>query len=430
MQTLAQSQTKNQRILILNDNQSTHGYYRKILSTNKKSLESITQKWRPLDVEQPAEKITSPTEFNLEFSVRADEGIRKIERAVLDNNPFSVVFLDLQTPPGWGGIAAAKKIMEVDSYIQIVICSAFSGFSTDQILENVGHSKNVVILHKPFEPTEVEVLAVSLAQTWQAHDEYTRVTRCQSHTLSRASHLLEEIQQANQQLQSEKNDLNLSQIELSNLLEVTSNRLAETEKCGLFALQSVLVARHPEIGNQIPRVQAVAQRLAEQLALSGPYQSEIDDAYLDDFFQSTPLFDVGLVGIPDAVLEKKENLTESERLLFNQHTIIGYEILNTTTQRFPSSRFATMAYEIARHHHERWDGRGYPDRLSSNFIPLSARIVAVAIAFTSITDANRQTAKISEETVKEIMRMESGRQFDPYIVNAFLLAFPTIQNAI
>lgn len=421
--------TDNNRIIIVTDNEATRNDYNNILFSSKAggNPEPLELAAFP-DGHQPRGVTTFP-EFSLDFAFDADQGVQKIEAAANEDLPYAVVFLDLQTQPEWNEVDTARQILNVDPQVQIVICSAFKGFTTERILENLGHAKNVVILHKPFEPTEVEMLAVSLTDNWRANDEHSRVTRCQSLSLSHASQMLDKTRQENSRLKNEKNELNLNRLELSNLLRKNWLVLNETEKCGLFALQSVMVARYPQLGREIPRLQAIAQILAERLSVQGPYKTEIEKKFLRDFFHSTPLCDVGKVGIPDSILNKKQILTRNERTLLQQHTVIGFEILNTALKRFPSGRFSYMAADIARHHHERWDGRGYPDGLSSNFIPLPARIVAVAGAFVCLTPEGPGTYQTNLPKVKEIIQMGSETQFDPYIVDAFTSAFPDICEA-
>jgi response regulator RpfG family c-di-GMP phosphodiesterase len=122
--------------------------------------------------------------------------------------------------------------------------------------------------------------------------------------------------------------------------------------------------------------------LAEDLAQLPKYQSEIDDAYIDRLYKSSPLHDVGKVGIPDSILLKPGKLTPEEYEIMKTHSIIGGDALKSAESRLPGKSFLTLGKEIAYHHHEKFDGAGYPFGLSGEAIPLSARIVALADATT------------------------------------------------
>jgi ribonuclease P protein subunit RPR2 len=151
------------------------------------------------------------------------------------------------------------------------------------------------------------------------------------------------------------------------------------------------------------------QRYAIELA------SSIDPALLDD--ESTEygflLHDVGKIGIPDKILQKKGTLEAAERRLLETHTMLGEQLLSGV------ALLQGQGLQVVRHHHERWDGSGYPDGLKTIEIPLGARVFAVADALDAITsDRPYRRARSWEEAAAEIIR-EAGRQFDPKVVEAF-----------
>ena len=151
------------------------------------------------------------------------------------------------------------------------------------------------------------------------------------------------------------------------------------------------------------------QRYAIELAKS------IDPALLDD--ESTEygflLHDVGKIGIPDKILKKRGSLEPAERRLLETHTVLGEQLLSGV------ALLQGQGLQVVRHHHERWDGEGYPDGLQKTEIPLGARVFAVADALDAITsDRPYRQARSWEEAAAEIVR-ESGSQFDPEVVKAF-----------
>jgi putative two-component system response regulator len=155
------------------------------------------------------------------------------------------------------------------------------------------------------------------------------------------------------------------------------------------------------------RVGLLAAKLAEVLGLDAIEVSLIQ--------QAAPLHDVGKIGVPDGILRKPGQLTDEEMAVMRTHAEIGADIL-----RSDSSRVLQIAEEIARTHHERWDGRGYPRGLSGTQIPLSGRIVSVADTYDAmISDRPYRAARSPREAVEEIVRCR-GTQFDPAIVDALL----------
>lgn len=125
------------------------------------------------------------------------------------------------------------------------------------------------------------------------------------------------------------------------------------------------------------------------------------------------LHDVGKIGVPDAILHKPSHLSEDEWRLMRQHPAIGARILEPVPALAPAAR-------IVRHHHERYDGHGYPDGLQGDDIPLGARILAVVDAYSAITDDRvYRRARSHDEAVQELLG-NAGTQFDPLIVETFL----------
>ena len=124
------------------------------------------------------------------------------------------------------------------------------------------------------------------------------------------------------------------------------------------------------------------------------------------------LHDVGKVAVPDAILFKSSSLTEEEYSLVRRHPVIGTEILRDVD-------FLGEGKLVVRHHHERWDGRGYPDGLAGEAIPLAARVFAVADALDALTTDRPYRPASSFAAAREVVCKESGRQFDPAVVAAY-----------
>jgi diguanylate cyclase (GGDEF)-like protein len=134
---------------------------------------------------------------------------------------------------------------------------------------------------------------------------------------------------------------------------------------------------------------------------------------IDELARAAELHDIGKVGIPDAILDKPGALDPSEWEFIRQHTVLGERILSAAAAMRPVAR-------IVRASHERWDGRGYPDRLAGEEIPLAARIVAVCDAYDAMTTDRCYRKAETAETAREELLREAGHQFDPEVVRVFL----------
>jgi putative two-component system response regulator len=141
---------------------------------------------------------------------------------------------------------------------------------------------------------------------------------------------------------------------------------------------------------------------------------------VDQIYKSSPLHDIGKVGIPDAILRKPGPLTPEEMAVMRTHTEIGGDTLRSVIEQYTGHSFLRMGMEIAYHHHEHWDGSGYPRGLTDGQIPLAARIVALADAYDTITSCRPyKSAFDHEEAVRRIAK-DRGAHFDPVLVDVFL----------
>ena len=159
------SAEKNLRILVIDDNRSIHDDFRKILGGQ--SPPDRTRAMEAVLFGETAEADTRPiTRFELASAYQGQDGFEMVRQAVAESRPFAMAFVDVRMPPGWDGIETAARIWEVDPAIQIVICTAYSDYSWDQIGEKLGQSDKLVILKKPFDNIEALQLANTLTEKW------------------------------------------------------------------------------------------------------------------------------------------------------------------------------------------------------------------------------------------------------------------------
>ncbi len=170
------------------------------------------------------------------------------------------------------------------------------------------------------------------------------------------------------------------------------------------ALASAVEARDAYTGRHAERVAAYGLTLAEAYGMRLGDHPEIEFGFI--------LHDAGKVAVPDAILFKPGPLTSAERLIMQQHPVTGWEIVRDI-------EFLGAARDVIRHHHERWDGTGYPDRLAGDAIPLSARIFAVADTFDALTTNRPYRQASTTARARDIIEQAEGTHFDPAVIKAF-----------
>ena len=150
----------------------------------------------------------------------------------------------------------------------------------------------------------------------------------------------------------------------------------ETRDVAIFALAKLAESRDPVTGAHLERVRRYSQALAQQLSTKPQFYDTVDDKYIELIYLTSPLHDIGKVGIPDRVLLKPGRLTDEEFGIMKTHATLGADTLGAALCEYPGARFLQMARDIAATHHERFDGSGYPAGLHGADIPLCGRIVA------------------------------------------------------
>jgi putative two-component system response regulator len=196
----------------------------------------------------------------------------------------------------------------------------------------------------------------------------------------------------------------------------------ETRDMVIFAMAKLAESRDHETGTHLERVRSYAHALARHLRNNPKYSGTIDDKFMRLIYLTSPLHDIGKVGIPDSVLLKPGRLSDSEFEIMKTHTELGAQTLDAAMREFPGTDFLRMAREIAASHHERWDGTGYPAGLRGEEIPLCGRIVALADVYDALTSRRVYKDAFAHQVARAMILDESGTHFDPDVVDAFIQA--------
>ncbi|MCU0578499.1 MAG: HD domain-containing protein [Desulfobacterota bacterium] len=193
-----------------------------------------------------------------------------------------------------------------------------------------------------------------------------------------------------------------------------------TQRATIFGLAKLADSRDKYTGEHLDRMRAYCREIARELGRDPRYRQRVDPLFVDNLAESCTLHDLGKVAIPDAVLLKPGPLTPEEYETIKRHTSIGGEALRDMDEKLGQASFIQMGREIALYHHERFDGRGYPQGIRGEAIPLSALIVAVADTYDALTAERCYQPGRSHAEAVDIITRERGAQFHPDVVDAFL----------
>lgn len=194
----------------------------------------------------------------------------------------------------------------------------------------------------------------------------------------------------------------------------------ETREVAIFAMAKLAESRDPETGAHLERVRSYCRILAKELSAAPAFRTEIDEEFIRLIYLTSPLHDIGKVGIPDSVLLKPGRLSDHEFDIMKTHAMLGAQTLEAALRAFPGVKFLEMARDIAATHHERWDGSGYPKGLVGSAIPLCGRITALADVYDALTSKRVYKAEFSHEIARSMIVKDSGVHFDPDVVSAFV----------
>ncbi|MCP3874745.1 MAG: two-component system response regulator [Desulfobacteraceae bacterium] len=208
---------------------------------------------------------------------------------------------------------------------------------------------------------------------------------------------------------------------LEKMVKERTLELSESQQATIVAMGALAECRDPETGNHLRRTQHYIRQLAEELSKLPDYNEYLTEEWVDVLFKSAPLHDIGKVGVPDSVLLKSGKLNANEFETMKEHTVFGKNaIYEAQKQMHTTNSFLLMSEQIAESHHEWWDGTGYPNGLSGTDIPLSARLMAIADVYDAMVSTRIYKPPFSHEDAVQIIKENSGTQFDPELVETFL----------
>lgn len=199
--------------------------------------------------------------------------------------------------------------------------------------------------------------------------------------------------------------------------------ISEAQVSTIIALAELSETRDAYTGSHLDRIQVFSKMLAKQILESDKGRDEIDepdDDFINNIFYASALHDVGKVAVPDRILNKNGRLTPEEFEFIKMHPTAGADVLKKVIAKHPTNSLVVYGESIARFHHEKWDGTGYPYGIKEKGIPIAARIVAVADVYDAIRSKRQYKPAMTHiEAMDEIIKGK-GSHFDPLIVDAFI----------
>ena len=215
-------------------------------------------------------------------------------------------------------------------------------------------------------------------------------------------------------------------------LQKTANYYAENamrlEYFIIGIITDLIAEKDPYTGTHNIGVSKYFEILLREMLVSG-INYGIDSSDFELIILSSRLHDMGKIGVPDYVLQKQGKYTDEEFMMMKKHTTMAANAIQKYAYLLPNNKFLTYTYQMARFHHERFDGQGYPDRLAGPNIPILARILAVADVYEAVTAERSYKKAMSHEQAYNIITQGAGVQFDPTVVAAFQRVHEDISQA-
>lgn len=208
-----------------------------------------------------------------------------------------------------------------------------------------------------------------------------------------------------------------------------TEQIVTLQETAIIALASLAEARDNETGNHLRRTQFYIKALCMGLKEHPRFKAFLTDANISLIFKSSPLHDIGKVGIPDHILLKPGRLTTEEFEVMKTHAVIGYEaIVRAENSIGAKVDFLQIAKDIVLYHHEKWDGSGYPKGFKGEEIPIPARLMALADVYDALISKRVYKDKINLQTASEIIREGREKHFDPDVVDCFFSNQPEFEK--
>ena len=319
-----------------------------------------------------------PLGFDVDVAQSGEEALEKVEA-----RPPDIILLDLMMP-GMTGFDVTERLKENPDtrHIPIIIVTGLSDPEANVKAIKAGADDFLI---KPFDRVLLEARVRASFKTKRLQDEILQHRR-----------------------------------ELEVRVRERTRQVELTREVALFSLARLAESRDAETGDHLERIRCYVRIIAEEMVSWNRHPEAMTGHFVDEIYLSSPLHDIGKVGIPDRLLLKPGPLTDAEFAIMKTRSRIGGDTLRDADYEAGQNSFLAMGRDIAYYHHERWDGKGYPNGLKGNEIPFAARIVTLADVYDALTSKRPYKEAFSHERAREIVLSGADKQFDPDVVEAFV----------
>ncbi|MBR6483540.1 MAG: HD domain-containing protein [Clostridiales bacterium] len=211
-------------------------------------------------------------------------------------------------------------------------------------------------------------------------------------------------------------------------IQLKNETIAKMQSGLIMVLADMVENRDKCTGDHIKKTSAYVDLIARKLLEKGIYTDQLTESYAEYLKNSAPLHDIGKITVSDLILNSKSRLTEDEFAIMKSHTTAGRDVIDRVIETVPESGYLIEAKNMAHYHHERWDGKGYPEGLKGEQIPLSARIMTVADVFDALVSRRSYKEPFPFDKAMEIIKEGEGTQFDPKIAEVFIEAADEVKK--
>ncbi|MBR0099160.1 MAG: HD domain-containing protein, partial [Treponema sp.] len=202
--------------------------------------------------------------------------------------------------------------------------------------------------------------------------------------------------------------------------EANEMRIFEIQNKTIMGIADLVESRSGETGQHVKRTSHLVNMILKQAKKKGKWREILTEEYIDNVTRAAPMHDLGKIVIPDAILNKPGKFTPEEFEIMKTHASAGGKIVYDIIGGVADKKYVDIASDIAKYHHEKWNGSGYPNGKSGKEIPLCARIMAVADVFDALVSERCYKKPMSYKDAFALIERESGEHFDPAVVELFL----------
>ena len=211
-----------------------------------------------------------------------------------------------------------------------------------------------------------------------------------------------------------------TQQELADNLAARNERIKTMQTGVIIGIANLIESRDSSTGTHVKNTSNYVGMLAQAAKEAGIYPETIDDSFIQLVVSAAPLHDIGKISVPDYILRKPGKLTDEEYEIMKTHTIEGGKMIHQVIEDTNDEEYIKVAYDVATYHHEKWNGKGYPEGLAGEDIPISARIMAIADVYDALIMERVYKKPFPIEKALSIIEEDAGSHFDPVLAPLFV----------